>query len=88
MLNILSLVIAVAYLIAAYIIVHSVSFVFITAVVLLIPLWMIWSPEGLGHYKFWDHVRTSDESDSMIKLAGWLFLLMPLLSKIVQLLVK
>jgi len=49
---------------------------------------MIWSPEGLGSYQFQDHVRTADESGFMIKLAGWLLLLMPLLVKLVQLLVK
>ncbi len=77
--NVISLVISAIYLIVTIIFSEKSITVFYMALYLVIPLILIWLPEGLGKWRFWWHVTTSETPDFFVKLGGWMLLLFPAL---------
>lgn len=84
--KVISLIIAAAYVIVAYVMGNSNEILLGIILFLVFPLYFIWFGEGLGKWRFWMHVTTSETPDYMVKFAGWILLLLPIIVILIQVL--
>ncbi|MFZ3091682.1 MAG: hypothetical protein WA240_13810 [Nitrospirota bacterium] len=80
----ISLIIAASYVVAAYVLGKRNEMLLGTILFLILPLYLIWFGEGVGKWRFWGHVTTSETPDFMVKFAGWLLLLMPIIAILIS----
>jgi hypothetical protein len=80
--KLISSIISIAYLVAAFIMSYGkpqqYQAIIGLLIFLILPLCCIWFPSSLREIRFMGHLRTSEESESIVKLAGWILLLLPI----------